>query len=172
MTLGTALLNARYLHVMMRHSDKVKIACRSNMANSFCGAIIETSPAGLLKRPSYYVMQLYAQHALPVPVRIESTGDGVDGFACRAEDATTAAVFVVNSKTEPVEWSATFDGFQKGMHVLGAEAVCDTQDMRQIDVVNHWNALERVKTIALKLAGENKVMLPALSVTAVTCGRK
>ena len=63
MTLGNALLNARYLHVLMRHSDKAEIACRSNMANSFCGAIIETSPAGVMKRPSYYVMQLYARHA-------------------------------------------------------------------------------------------------------------
>ena len=172
MTLGTALLNARYLHVMMRHSDKVKIACRSNMANSFCGAIIETSPAGLLKRPSYYVMQLYAQHELPVPVRIESAGDGVDGFACRAEDASSAVVFLVNSKTEPVEWFGTFESVRKPLRVAKAEAVCDTQDMRQIDVVNHWNALERVKTIALKLAAENKVVLPALSVTAVTCEMK
>src|SRR5262249_38518358 len=36
MTLQAALLNARYLHVIMRHCDKVKIACRSNIANSFC----------------------------------------------------------------------------------------------------------------------------------------
>jgi hypothetical protein len=55
LTLDSALLNARYLHVLMRHSDKAEIACRSNLANSYAGAIIETSPSGLLKRPSYYV---------------------------------------------------------------------------------------------------------------------
>ena len=172
MTLGTALLNARYLHVMMRHTDKVKIACRSNMANSFCGAIIETNPSGLLKRPSYYVMQLYAQHALPVPLRIESTGDGVDAFACGAENASHAVIFLVNSKTEPAEWSGTFEGFQKAMRVAKAEAVCDAQDMRQVDVVNRWGVLERVKTVDLKLTDENKVVLPALSVTAVECAIK
>ncbi len=105
MTLATALLNARYLHVLMRHSDKAEIACRSNMANSFCGAIIETSPAGVLKRPSYYVMQLYARHARPVPLRMESAGDGPDVLACGSEDGKSAVVFVINSRTEPEEWS-------------------------------------------------------------------
>ena len=46
MTLDGALLNARYLHVLMRHSDKVEIACRSNMANSFGSGIIETGDMG------------------------------------------------------------------------------------------------------------------------------
>ncbi len=37
-TLFAGLQNARYLNLMMRHSDKVKIANRSNLANSYCGA--------------------------------------------------------------------------------------------------------------------------------------
>ena len=72
LTLDAALLNGRYLHVLMRHSDKAEIACRSNLANSYAGAIIETSPAGLLKRPSYYVMQLYARHAKAGPATARS----------------------------------------------------------------------------------------------------
>src|SRR5204863_6893235 len=72
MTLGNALHNAAYLNLLMRHSDKVEIACRSSMANSFCGGVIETSSAAVLKRPGYYALQLYARHAKPIPLRVES----------------------------------------------------------------------------------------------------
>jgi hypothetical protein len=78
MTLSNALHNAAYLNLLMRHSDKVEIACRSSMANSFCGGVIETSPSGLLKRPGYYALQLYARHAKPIPLRLESPKDGPD----------------------------------------------------------------------------------------------
>jgi hypothetical protein len=43
----------------------------------------------------------------------------------------------------------------------------DMQDMRQPDVMNHWTAPERVRTVGLTMVGENKVVLPALSVTAL-----
>src|SRR5581483_2821827 len=147
MTLESALLNARYLHVLMRHSDKAEIACRSNMANSLCGAIFETSPAGLLKRPSYYVMQLYARHARPVPLRVEQADGGPDVFACRSEDGKSAVIFAVNSRSEPVEWSCRFDGFGAPIQAAKAEALCDNQDARQPDAMNHWSAPERIKTV-------------------------
>ncbi len=163
-----ALLNARYIHVLMRHSDKVKIACRSNMANSFCGAIFETSPAGVMKRPSFYVMQLYARHARPVPLRIEQSGDGPDLFASGSEDGNSVVVFAVNSRSEPVEWVYQFDGFGAPVRAVKAEALCDTRDNRQPDVMNHWSAPERIKTVGLPLmADQNKIVLPALSVAAV-----
>jgi len=173
MTLESALLNARYLHVLMRHSDKAEIACRSNMANSLCGAIFETSPAGLLKRPSYYVMQLYARHARPVPLRVEQADGGPDVFACRSEDGKSAVIFAVNSRSEPVEWSCRFDGFGAPIQAAKAEALCDNQDARQPDAMNHWSAPERIKTVGLRpIPGQNKVVLPALSVTAVDCEMK
>jgi alpha-N-arabinofuranosidase len=168
MTLGAALANARYLHVLMRHSDKARIACRSNMANSYCGAIIETDPAGVLKRPSYLVMQLYARHAKPVPLRFSQPPDGPDFFACASEDGKSLAVFCVNTKNEPVAWSFQPDGFAGALRVVAAEAVCDTQDARQPDLVNHWESPERVKTVPLPFS-PNSVVLPALSATAIEC---
>ncbi len=168
MTLENALRNARYLHVLMRHSDKAEIACRSNMANSFCGAIIETSPAALLKRPSYYVMQLYARHARPVPLRVEQPADGPDLFACGAENGEALVIFAVNFKTEPVLWTCRFDGFGAPLRAVRAEALCDTQDARQPDVMNHWSAPDRIKTAPLPLLpAQNQVLLPALSVAAI-----
>jgi alpha-N-arabinofuranosidase len=172
MTLGTALQNARYLHVLMRHSDKAEIACRSNMANSFCGAIIETSPAGVMKRPSYFVMQLYARHAQGRPLRVETADDGPDIFACGSEDGKTVAVFAVNFKTEPVDCSLQFEGFNAPIRAVKAEAMCDTQDARQSDVMNHWSAPERIKTVPITPSGENRITLPALSATVLDCATK
>ena len=169
MALQTALLNARYLNLLMRHSDKVEIACRSNMANSFCGGLIETSPGGVLKRPAYYVMQLFARHARPLPLRLESSDNALDLFACASEDKSSLVIFAINSKANPIDWSFELIDFPNALHATSAEAVCDTLDARQSEVMNHWDAPDRVKTIALPFSS-NHLILPALSVTAIECG--
>jgi alpha-N-arabinofuranosidase len=167
-TLETALLNARYLNLLMRHSDKVELACRSNMANSLGSGIIETKPSGLLKRPSFYAMQLYARHAQPAPWQVESSTEGLDVFAGSSEDKRTAVIFVVNSRSEPVICSFGFDGWNGTVRIVSAETLCDTLDARQPDVMNHWNAPDRVRIIPLSSA-ESSIVLPALSATAVDC---
>ena len=166
LTLDAALLNARYLHVLMRHSDKAEIACRSNLANSYAGAIIETSPAGLLKRPSFYMMQLYARYAKPVPLRLEQSNDALDLFACASPDGKSLCLFALNPGTEPVEFSYRFDGFAGAAREVGAEVLCDTLDARQRDVMNHWEAPDRVRTVS-QAPPHNQVVLPALSVATI-----
>jgi len=168
MTLETALLNARHLHVMMRHCDKVGIANRSNMANSYCGATFETSPAGILKRPSHYVMELYTHHARPMPLKVESgPGDHApDVFACASPDKKSVTLFAVNTADRAQEFRVASDGFERPLRIIRAEAVCDTQDAKELDVMNHWTAPDRVKTVALKASGET-VTLPALSAVAI-----
>ena len=168
LTLETALLNARYLHLLMRHSDKVELACRSNMANSLGSGIIETTPSGLLKRPSFYAMRLYARHAKPVPWQVESATEGLDVFAGGSEDKQTAVIFAVNSRSEPVACSFGFEGWDGAVRLVSAEALCDTLDARQPDVMNHWNAPDRVKIIPLSPA-EHTIVLPALSAAALEC---
>ncbi len=167
-TLETALLNARYLNLLMRHSDKVELACRSNMANSLGSGIIETSPSGLLKRPSYYVMQLYARHAKPVSCQVKSSTEALDVFAGGSEDRQTGVIFVVNSRSEPVVCSFGFDGWDGTVRIVSAEALCDTLDAREPDVMNHWSAPDRVRVIPLSPAG-GSIVLPALSAAAVEC---
>jgi len=168
LTLDSALLNARYLHVLMRHSDKVEIACRSNLANSYAGAIIETSPTGVLKRPSYYAMQLYARHAKPVPLRLEPSNPALDLCACASLDGKSVCLFVVNPGTGPVECSYRFDGFAGPVHEVSAEALCDTLDARQPDVMNHWEAPDRVKIVPLPTP-QGRTVVPALSTMAIEC---
>ena len=168
MTLETALLNARHLHVMMRHCDKVEIANRSNMANSYCGATFETNPAGILKRPSHYVMELYTHHARPLPMKVE-TAPGPhcpDVFACASPDKKSVTLFAVNTEDRPLEFRLAGEGFEKPLQIVGAEVVRDTQDARQLDVMNHWTDPERVKSMKLATSG-NTVVLPPFSVAAI-----
>jgi alpha-L-arabinofuranosidase len=168
MTLSNALHNATYLNLLMRHSDKVEIACRSSMANSFCGGVIETSPSGLLKRPGYYALQLYARHAKPIPLRLESPKDGPDLFACASEDRKSVVIFAVNSKPDPREYSLGFIGFHDLLQAVNAETLRDTLNARQPEVMNHWETPNRIKIVELPLAPD-KVALPPLSITAVEC---
>lgn len=169
-TLEAALLNARYLNLLLRHSDKVKIACRSNLANSYCGAIIETGipGSGVLRRASFYAMKLYSHHATLIPLTLEASNDKLDLVACGSEDQNAVVVFAVNLKPEPVELVLGFVGFKSTCRVLQAESLADTLNAGQPDVINHWNTPDRLKIVSVPCS-QNKVTLPGLSVTAVEC---
>jgi alpha-N-arabinofuranosidase len=169
LTLEGALLNARYLNLLCRHSNRVEIGCRSNMTNSFCSGIIGTNPAGLLKRPSYHVMKLYADHAKPIPLTVGRAPAGVDVVASAEENRQSVCLFAVNPRSEPVALSLDLSDWGERFTPLSAETVCDTLDMRQPDVMNHWTAPQRIRTVSLPVRGHG-VTLPALSVSAVTCG--
>jgi len=168
LTLESALLNARYLNLLMRHSDVVGLACRSNMTNSLGSGMIQTNPAGLYFAPSYYAMKLYADHMKAVPLAVEGALEGVDVAACRSEDGKALCVFAVNMNTEPIQLSLDVSAYGPRFRVVSGEAVCDTQDMRQKDIMNHWTAPERIKTVKLKVARDT-IAVPALSVVAVEC---
>lgn len=165
-TLEAALMNARYLHVLMRHSDKARIACRSNLANSYCGAIIETgaSGTGVLRRASYYVMKLYSTHAKPVPLRVEPKTDTLDLFACAAEDRKSGTLFAVNQSRESLPVSVRFDGFRPNS--LQAQTVCDALNAGQPDVMNHWQTPERISIMTLPVS-DSHITLPPFSATAL-----
>jgi alpha-L-arabinofuranosidase len=152
----------------MRHCDKVKIACRSNLANSFCGAVIETSPGSVLKRPSYYTMQMYATHALPLPLEASTSIEGLDVFACASERRDAVAVFVVNSKADPVNCTLSFDRFAEHVQTVAIETLTDQRTAREPDVMNHWDAPARVSPKTQSLTG-NGITLAPLSVNVITC---
>jgi alpha-N-arabinofuranosidase len=169
-TLLAGLENARYLNLMMRHSDKVKIANRSNLANSYCGATILTaaSGTGVLRQPSHYVMKLYSLHAKPVPLGVERSDNRLDLFACASDDKESAVVFAVNPTRNPLPLVLGFGGFDPAPRVVSAEAVCDVLNLRQPDVENHWQEPERVRMVSLPVT-EGAVLLPPFSATAIEC---
>ncbi len=165
-TLDCALFEARFLNLLHRNSDIVTIACRSNLANSFCGGTIQTNASGLYKIPAYHVMKLFRDHTQPVPLTICETPGWLSVTACASDDHKQITLFVVNTRTEPVEVRVDLRDFGTGMKVVAGEVVGDTQDRRQIDATNGWDRPERVKTMPLRFHGETAT-LPALSVAAV-----
>jgi alpha-L-arabinofuranosidase len=169
LTLEGALWNAQYLNLLCRHADVVDLACRSNLANSYCSGIIGTTPGGLVKRPSYYVMKLYADHARPVPVYAGRPGPGLDLLACTDEKRERLCVFAVNLGRRPATVRLDLGAYGEAIRVRSVEAVADAEDRRQPDVMNHPGRPERVRAMALKADG-NTVTLPALSTGAIECG--
>ena len=171
LTLESALQNARYVNLLMRHAHIADIACRSNMTNSMCSGVIETAPWGLLKRPSYHALKLYAEHAKPIPAGVAGAPEGVDIAACASEDGTAACVFAVNMKNAPVAVSLNLAGTAAPWRLEAAYAFRDRLDRRQLDVQNHWTAPDRVGTFPLEFRG-NVVELPAFSATAIECAAR
>ena len=165
LTLRSALKNARYLNLLLRHSDLAEIACRSNMTNSLCSGMVQTNPAGLYKTPAYYVMQLYARHAKQVYVPVENSPEAVDIIATASEDGKSMCVFAVNETTEPVELSLELAGYP-GLVCAGGEVVRDTLDKRQPEVMNHWVKPDRIRAVSLASTPAG-VTLPALSASAI-----
>jgi hypothetical protein len=75
----------------------------------------------------------------------------------------------VNSKDEPLELKLASEGFEKPLQIISAESVRDVQDARQPEIMNHWTAPERVKTVRSGTF-RDAVVLPAFSATAIECG--
>ncbi len=60
LTLYNALNAGRMLNMYQRQGDMVRIANRSNMTNSECSGILQTSPTDIYFTPCYYVQKAYA----------------------------------------------------------------------------------------------------------------
>jgi alpha-L-arabinofuranosidase len=171
LTLEGALHNARYLNLLCRNSNIVDIACRSNMTNSFCSGIIETKPGGLLKRPSYHVMKLYAEYALPLPLVVNKAPANVDVFACASESRDRVSIFAVNNRREPLTLALDLSELGTEFAPDRAETVRDVQDRGQPDVMNHWDGPDRVSAVPLPIE-RGKIRLPAFSASAIECRQK
>jgi len=172
-TLGCALFEAQFLNVLHRHSEFVVLACRSNMTNSFSGGTIQTNAAGLYRTPGFHVMSMYREHSRPLPLRVAAdVPAGIDVTACAAEDKSAVTVFVVNPGMEPVEISLDLSDFGPGFAVRGGEVIKDAQDRRQIDIINGFANPVRVVRAKVDKPSGNVLTLPALSITAIDCGRQ
>jgi alpha-N-arabinofuranosidase len=165
-TLDCALFEARFLNLLHRNSDIVGMACRSNLANSFCGGTIQTNAAGLYKIPAYHVMKLFRDHSRPAPLTISEVPGWLSVTACASDDHKQITVFAVNARSEPVEVRVELSGLGEDLKIVAGEVVGDTQDRRQIDVANGWDRPDRVGTMPLQFQGEI-VTLPAFSAAAV-----
>jgi alpha-N-arabinofuranosidase len=151
-TLENALACARYHNLLHRHCERVTIACRSNLTNSFCSGCIQTDNQRLYKTPVYYAQQLYATLAGDRPLVIESSVPpqaGPDLSATFSARGDAVILIAVNDTLRPVSRPLDFSAYVRaGLGALPAVEVwtlADTQEAGEPDVHNSFADPERVR---------------------------
>jgi alpha-N-arabinofuranosidase len=151
-TLDNALACSRYHNFMHRHCDLIEIANRSNLADSFCCGVIQTSRGDLFKTPTYYAQQLYAEHSGQYPLEIRdargSTSDAVlDVSATLSADERRVALFVVNPARQAQRRTIDLGVFAPLAASMSAWVLADTAQADERDAANSWHEPKRIRTI-------------------------
>ncbi len=174
-TLDNALWCARYHNFMHRHCDLIEIANRSNLADSFCSGIIQTNNHTLFKTPTYYMQQLYANHAGSIPLTIQldielPADPALDCSATISDDGTLLTLFAVNQTTVPQQRTLDLSAFDVETKPVDVLTVCDTASAGERDVANSWREPDRIRTqhTTVPLTGRQlEYHFPPLSVTCL-----
>ena len=174
MTLGNALACARFHHLLHRNAGLVDIACRSNLADSFCGGAIETHARGLIRRPVYFVQQIYATLDAHLPLACRAPADAPDVSAALTDDGEELIVYVVND--QPRERRCTIDvsAVMPDPRTADAWQLLDTRQAGSAEAMNTLDDPERVRNLFMPVTDVGPVLdceLPALTVTALRLSR-
>ncbi len=171
-TLANALACSRYHNLLHRHADSVKIANRSNLANSFCSGIIQTDNHRLYKTPTYYAQQLYSTLAGNRTLRIDCglpANLGPDFSATLSRDGRTLTLFAVNDTLQPI--SRTIDFSLWGRKITAETWVlADRDNAGEPDAMNGFERAERIvprRSSFRARSAQFKYAFPRLSLTVL-----
>ena len=174
-TLENALACSRYHNLLHRHADKVEIANRSNLTNSFCSGVIRTDNHRLYKTPTYYAQQLYATHAGTRPLKIEaaaSVAPGIDVSATLSARGDRLILFVVNDTLSAQARTLDLSDFGEEGRNVAVWTLTDRKGAGEPDVTNSFGDPERVSPVSRALkttAAGFDYRFPALSLTVLEC---
>ena len=151
-SLDNALWCSRYHNFMHDHCEMIEIACRSNLADSFCSGIIQTNNHSLFKTPTYYAEELYANHAGRRPLKIKTdtglTSDPMlDVSATVSEDRKTVSIFAINQMAEPQKRTLDLHALAPLAEEAKVWTLTDTAKIPERDAVNSWQEPARVRTV-------------------------
>src|SRR5208282_139421 len=172
-TLDNALACSRYQNFMHRHCDLIEIANRSNLTDSFCSGIIQTSNSDLYKTPTYYTQQLYATHTGYYPLKIEGGAQDaatLDTSATISADGRRVAIFAVNPTVEAQKRTIDLAELAPLDGDIGVWTLGDTAKAGERDVANSWREPDRIRTQPGKARlGNGRIgyEFPALSLTVL-----
>lgn len=172
-TLDNARDCARYHNWMHRHCDAIEIANRSNLADSFCSGVIQTNNHALYKTPTYYVQELYANHAGQIPLAVHLDADlpadpALDVSATLSADGAVLSVFAVNHTASVQARTLDVAAFAPLAESVQVRTILDTSKAGERDAANSWREPERIRTESemTTLAGHTlSHSFPPLSVT-------
>lgn len=159
-TLDNALWCARYQNLMHRNCDIMEIANHSNLCDSFCSGIIQPNNHAYYKTPTYYVQELYGNHAgrTPLAIRFEDemqADPALDLSATLGGDGKTVAIFVVNHSGTAQKRTLDLSAFTQHGEVGEVYTVKDTAQSPERHAANSWREPERIRTVRsqAKLSG-------------------
>jgi alpha-N-arabinofuranosidase len=169
-TLGNALACARFLHFCQRHSELMKICCRSNISNSYYSGIIQTNNRSVLGTPAYWVSRLYARHGGKWPLALGNDTATLltDATAALSDDGRTLTLSMINTQAEPVDQAIDLSAFRQVTKQANVWTVADCADAGDPDVMNTFDRPDRIAITAGRFdraATRFTYRLPALSVT-------
>jgi alpha-N-arabinofuranosidase len=167
LTLYNALNAARMFNMYQRLGDRVRIANRSNLTNSCCSGVIQTSGTELYVTPCYHVQKAYANFAGDTALRVETEPAGLlDVAATRRERDGEIALFVVNCHSTPEEARVEVAGFDRS----GGAAEVWTLAGDSLEAVNSFQEKDRVTPRESRVVLESSAFeheFPAYSVTVL-----
>lgn len=151
LTLYNALNAARMFNMYQRLGEVVRIANRSNLTNSVCSGIVQTTPSDLYLTPTYHVQAAYANGAGDVALSVlaEEEDDALDIAATRRSGDGEVAVFVVNTRATP-------QGRRMDLSALGlplGPVRVWTLTGPSLDAANSFVEKERVAPVETLLSG-------------------
>ena len=172
-TQANALACSRYHNLLHRHADKVEIANRSNLINSFCSGIIQTDNHRLYRTPTYYAQQLYATLAGNRPLKIEPeqpVGAVPDISATFSAADKAVVLFAVNPSPAPIRQTLNFRAFGNVKPEIEIWTLADTKHSGEPDVANSFAEPERVRPVKSTMSPPGPKFaytLPELSLTVM-----
>jgi alpha-N-arabinofuranosidase len=155
-TLDNALHCARYHNFMHRHCDAIEIANRSSLADSFCSGVIQTNNHALYKTPTYYVQQLYANHAGQIPLAVQIDADlpadpALDSSVTLSADGAVLSVFAVNHTATAQQRTLDLAALTPLAESVEVQTILDTLKAGERDAANSWREPDRIRTVSEKI---------------------
>jgi alpha-N-arabinofuranosidase len=169
LTLYNALNAGRMFNMYQRLGDVVRIANRSNMTNSECSGIVQTSADDIYLTPCYHVQKAYANFCGDRALGVDLGGEGMLDVSATYHTARAEIVIaVVNCSAETQERHIDLSD----LGVTGGQVQVWTLTGPAPDAVNSFDdklCVAPAETVEVAEAGALGHSFPPYSVTMLCC---
>lgn len=99
-SLGTALVNAELLRIFLKPEHNILMANYWQFSNSFWGMVFNKAKLNYIKRPNYYVYELYAKHFGDTLIEVDSGAGPLTFNASKNSQAEKIYLAVLNKNMD------------------------------------------------------------------------
>ncbi len=175
-TMEDALVVGCMINSLLRHADRVKIACLAQLVNVIAPIMTENG-GGAWRQTIYWPFYFASRYGRGVSLNIKVDApvydaggyEGVpflDASAVLAEDGSTLSLFCVNRSTEAMELDLKAAGLESA--ALAERVELRNDDLKAVNTA----AARRVEPRGLPIAGECRLAPLSYNVLRYTVGRR